>query len=52
MYPKVAVYDGHGSTDDAANFRCSKPRHAGNDNDDSQGDNDRHDNNGDDDDGD
>jgi feruloyl esterase len=26
-YPKVAVYDGRGSTDDASNFRCSEPRH-------------------------
>ena len=26
VYPKVAVYDGSGSTDDAANFVCRKPR--------------------------
>ena len=26
-YPKVAVYDGRGSTDDAANFRCRRPNH-------------------------
>jgi feruloyl esterase len=26
-YPKQAVYDGSGSTDDAANFRCRKPGH-------------------------
>ena len=26
-YPKVAVYDGSGSTDDAANFSCRTPRH-------------------------
>ena len=51
VYPKVAVYDGHGSTDNEANFRCRKPRHhAGNDKDDSQGDNDRPGNHGDDDD--
>jgi hypothetical protein len=25
-YPKVAVYDGRGSIDDAANFRCRTPR--------------------------
>jgi hypothetical protein len=25
-YPKVAVYDGKGSTDEAANFRCRSPR--------------------------
>jgi hypothetical protein len=30
-YPKTAVYDGKGSTDDAANFRCRNPhRHHGN----------------------
>ena len=29
-YPKIAVYDGRGSTDDAANFRCRNPhRHHG-----------------------
>jgi hypothetical protein len=29
-YPKTAVYDGRGSTDDAANFRCRNPhRHHG-----------------------
>jgi feruloyl esterase len=27
VYPKVAVYSGSGSTDDAANFRCRMPRH-------------------------
>ena len=26
LYPKVAVYDGSGSFDDAANFVCRKPR--------------------------
>jgi len=26
VYPKVAVYTGSGSTDDAANFQCRKPR--------------------------
>jgi hypothetical protein len=26
-YPKVAVYDGRGSTDDAANFKCRRPSH-------------------------
>ena len=26
-YPKVAVYDGSGSTDDAANFNCRPPSH-------------------------
>jgi feruloyl esterase len=26
-YPQQAVYDGSGSTDDAANFRCRKPGH-------------------------
>jgi feruloyl esterase len=26
-YPKVAVYKGTGSTDDAANFECRKPNH-------------------------
>jgi feruloyl esterase len=26
-YPKQAVYDGSGSTDDAANFRCREPGH-------------------------
>jgi hypothetical protein len=25
-YPEVAVYDGSGSTDDAANFHCRTPR--------------------------
>jgi tannase/feruloyl esterase len=33
-YPQVARYKGKGSTDDAANFRCVKPRHEGNDEDD------------------
>ena len=37
-FPKVAVYKGTGSTDDAANFECSKPRRErhghGDDNDD------------------
>jgi Tannase and feruloyl esterase len=27
VYPKVAVYQGSGSTDDAANFECRRPRH-------------------------
>jgi len=27
VYPKVAVYDGSGSTDDAPNFRCREPKH-------------------------
>ena len=27
VYPKVAVYDGSGSTDDEANFKCRSPRH-------------------------
>jgi hypothetical protein len=27
VYPKVAVYDGRGSTDDAANFKCRRPGH-------------------------
>jgi feruloyl esterase len=26
VYPKVAVYTGSGSTNDAANFKCRKPR--------------------------
>ena len=26
VYPKVAVYDGSGSTDDASNFRCRTPK--------------------------
>ena len=26
VYPKVAVYTGSGSTDDAANFKCRMPR--------------------------
>ena len=26
MYPKVAVYKGRGSTDDAANFSCRTPK--------------------------
>jgi len=26
VYPRVAVYDGSGSTDDAANFKCKMPR--------------------------
>jgi len=43
VYPKVAAYDGTGSTDDAANFRCRAPRHAKDHHDGSQGDNDRHD---------
>jgi feruloyl esterase len=30
VYPKVAVYTGSGSTDDAANFRCRSPREEGN----------------------
>ena len=25
VYPKVAVYDGRGSTDDASNFKCQRP---------------------------
>ena len=29
-YPKVAVYKGHGSTQDAANFECRSPSHHGN----------------------
>jgi feruloyl esterase len=33
-YPQVARYKGKGSTDDAANFRCEKPRHESNDEDD------------------
>jgi feruloyl esterase len=28
-YPQVARYKGKGSTDDAANFRCEKPRGLG-----------------------
>jgi hypothetical protein len=28
VYPKVAVYTGSGSTDDAANFKCRNPRGA------------------------
>jgi feruloyl esterase len=44
-YPKVAVYDGSGSTDDAANFHCRTARHGGR-----HGDNDRHDKDHDDDD--
>ena len=43
-YPKVAVYDGSGSTDDEANFKCRTPRH-GKDHDDR----DRHDRDHDDD---
>lgn len=27
VYPKVAVYDGSGSTDDASNFKCRTPKH-------------------------
>lgn len=27
VYPKVAVYDGSGSTDDASNFKCRMPKH-------------------------
>jgi feruloyl esterase len=37
VYPKVAVYTGAGSTDDAANFKCRVPReerHHGHDDDD------------------
>jgi tannase/feruloyl esterase len=37
VYPKVAVYSGTGSTDDAANFKCRMPReerHRGHDDDD------------------
>ena len=37
VYPKVAVYTGTGSTDDAANFKCRMPReerHHGHDDDD------------------
>jgi len=38
VYPKVAVYTGVGSTDDAANFQCRKPReernHGGHEDDD------------------
>jgi feruloyl esterase len=26
-YPQVAVYKGKGSTNDAANFKCRKPKH-------------------------
>jgi feruloyl esterase len=26
VYPRVAVYSGSGSTDDAANFKCRMPR--------------------------
>jgi len=26
-YPKTAVYQGSGSTDNAANFECRKPEH-------------------------
>ena len=48
-YPKVAEYDGSGSTDDAANFRCRAPHHANNNHDGGHGDNDRHDNDHDDD---
>ena len=42
-FPKVAVYRGTGSTDDAANFECSKPRrerHGHDDDDDDDGDGD------------
>jgi feruloyl esterase len=42
-FPKVAVYRGTGSTDDAANFECSKPRrerHGHDDDDDGDGDDD------------
>ena len=41
VYPKVAVYDGSGSTDDAANFVCRKPRGDKQDDDDDD-DHDRH----------
>jgi feruloyl esterase len=32
-YPKTAVYKGTGSTDDAANFECRKPRERNEDDD-------------------
>lgn len=33
-YPKAAVYKGKGSTDDAASFKCRKPKHEKHDDDD------------------
>jgi Tannase and feruloyl esterase len=39
-YPKVAVYKGKGSTDDAANFNCRKPKHEKHDDDDDDHDHD------------
>src|SRR5262249_20887183 len=50
VYPKVAVYDGHGSTDDAANFRCRRPQHAKDDDDGHHGNNERQETDSDDDD--
>ena len=39
-YPRTAVYRGTGSTDDAANFDCRKPKHQGGDDQDDDGDDD------------
>jgi hypothetical protein len=50
VYPKVAVYDGRGSADDASNFRCRTPRHGKDHDDGHHGDNERHDKDHDDDD--